>query len=71
MIGPVGWTDDSGRHGASGPRTCPAGFTFIVWAADVFTILDLRSLYFCLDGLLRRLVHLHCRLRGRPGGTGP
>ncbi|SCG39272.1 TerC family protein [Micromonospora coxensis] len=32
---------------------------FIVWAANAFAILGLRSLYFCLAGLLRRFVHLH------------
>jgi tellurite resistance protein TerC len=33
--------------------------TFIVWTANAFAILGLRSLYFCLAGLLRRFVHLH------------
>ena len=33
--------------------------TFIVWSANAFAILGLRSLYFCLAGLLRRFVHLH------------
>jgi tellurite resistance protein TerC len=33
--------------------------TFIVWAANAFAVLGLRSLYFCLAGLLRRFVHLH------------
>ncbi|MGB2568670.1 TerC family protein [Micromonospora citrea] len=32
---------------------------FTVWAANAFAILGLRSLYFCLAGLLRRFVHLH------------
>ncbi|WP_127508015.1 TerC family protein [Actinoplanes solisilvae] len=32
---------------------------FIVWTANAFAILGLRSLYFCLAGLLRRFVHLH------------
>jgi tellurite resistance protein TerC len=32
--------------------------TFIVWTANAFAILGLRSLYFCLAGLLRRFVHL-------------
>ena len=32
---------------------------FIVWAANAFAILGLRSLYFCLAGLLSRFVHLH------------
>lgn len=33
--------------------------TFIVWTANAFAVLGLRSLYFCLSGLLRRFVHLH------------
>ncbi len=33
--------------------------TFIVWTANAFALLGLRSLYFCLAGLLRRFVHLH------------
>ncbi|HET8660292.1 MAG TPA: TerC family protein [Micromonosporaceae bacterium] len=33
--------------------------TYIVWTANAFAILGLRSLYFCLAGLLRRFVHLH------------
>ncbi|MEE1938100.1 TerC family protein [Streptomyces sp. TRM 70361] len=33
--------------------------TFLVWTANAFAILGLRSLYFCLAGLLRRFVHLH------------
>ncbi|BEL04178.1 TerC family protein [Actinoplanes sichuanensis] len=33
--------------------------TFIVWTANAFAILGLRSLYFCLAGLLRRFVYLH------------
>ncbi|MCA2218987.1 TerC family protein [Jidongwangia harbinensis] len=33
--------------------------TFIVWSANAFAVLGLRSLYFCLAGLLRRFVHLH------------
>ncbi|MBO4210653.1 TerC family protein [Micromonospora echinofusca] len=33
--------------------------TFIVWTANAFAILGLRSLYFCLAGLLRRFTHLH------------
>jgi tellurite resistance protein TerC len=33
--------------------------SFIVWSANAFAILGLRSLYFCLAGLLRRFVHLH------------
>ena len=33
--------------------------TFIVWTANAFAVLGLRSLYFCLAGLLRRFVHLH------------
>lgn len=33
--------------------------TFLVWTANAFAILGLRSLYFCLAGLLRRFTHLH------------
>ncbi|KUI14040.1 tellurium resistance protein TerC [Mycobacterium sp. GA-1285] len=33
--------------------------TFIVWTANAFAVLGLRSLYFCLAGLLRRFSHLH------------
>lgn len=33
--------------------------TFLVWTANAFAVLGLRSLYFCLSGLLRRFVHLH------------
>ncbi|BBY94561.1 tellurium resistance protein TerC [Mycobacterium gallinarum] len=33
--------------------------TFIVWTANAFAVLGLRSLYFCLSGLLRRFTHLH------------
>ena len=33
--------------------------TFIVWTANAFAVLGLRSLYFCLSGLMRRFVHLH------------
>ncbi|WBB81059.1 TerC family protein [Micromonospora sp. WMMD882] len=33
--------------------------TFIVWAANAFAVLGLRSLYFCLAGLLRRFTKLH------------
>jgi tellurite resistance protein TerC len=33
--------------------------TFLVWTANAFAILGLRSLYFCLAGLLRRFVYLH------------
>jgi len=32
--------------------------TFIVWTANAFAILGLRSLYFCLAGLLRRFIYL-------------
>lgn len=32
--------------------------TFIVWTANAFAILGLRSLYFCLAGLLRRFTYL-------------
>ncbi|HNM86437.1 MAG TPA: TerC family protein [Mycobacterium sp.] len=33
--------------------------TFIVWTANAFAVLGLRSLYFCLSGLLRRFGYLH------------
>ncbi|MGZ5390885.1 MAG: TerC family protein [Mycobacterium sp.] len=33
--------------------------TFIVWTANAFAVLGLRSLYFCLSGLLRRFTYLH------------
>jgi tellurite resistance protein TerC len=33
--------------------------TFIVWTANAFAVLGLRSLYFCLAGLMRRFVYLH------------
>ncbi|GAB3115483.1 TerC family protein [Streptomyces calidiresistens] len=33
--------------------------TFLVWTANAFAILGLRSLYFCLAGLLRRFEYLH------------
>ncbi|SCK46304.1 TerC family protein [Streptomyces sp. WMMB 322] len=33
--------------------------TFLVWTANAFAILGLRSLYFCLAGLLRRFAYLH------------
>lgn len=33
--------------------------TFIVWTANAFAVLGLRSLYFCLAGLLRRFIYLH------------
>lgn len=33
--------------------------TFIVWTANAFAVLGLRSLYFCLSGLLRRFIYLH------------
>lgn len=33
--------------------------TFLVWTANAFAVLGLRSLYFCLAGLLRRFAHLH------------
>lgn len=33
--------------------------TFIVWTANAFAVLGLRSLYFCLAGLLRRFSYLH------------
>ncbi|WP_228917959.1 TerC family protein [Streptomyces sp. DH20] len=33
--------------------------TFLVWTANAFAVLGLRSLYFCLAGLLRRFAYLH------------
>lgn len=33
--------------------------TFLVWTANAFAVLGLRSLYFRLAGLLRRFAHLH------------
>ncbi|WP_431964625.1 TerC family protein [Actinacidiphila sp. bgisy160] len=33
--------------------------TFLVWTANAFAVLGLRSLYFCLAGLLRRFQYLH------------
>ncbi|MFH0244333.1 TerC family protein [Streptomyces sp. HK10] len=33
--------------------------TFLVWTANAFAVLGLRSLYFCLSGLLRRFTYLH------------
>ncbi|WP_410538530.1 TerC family protein [Streptomyces sp. KL2] len=33
--------------------------TFLVWTANAFAVLGLRSLYFCLSGLLRRFAYLH------------
>ncbi|MFI6761882.1 TerC family protein [Micromonospora sp. NPDC050417] len=33
--------------------------TFVLWSANAFAILGLRSLYFLLAGLLRRFKHLH------------
>lgn len=33
--------------------------TFIVWTANAFAVLGLRSLYFCLAGLMRRFIYLH------------
>ena len=33
--------------------------TFLVWTANAFAVLGLRSLYFCLSGLMRRFIHLH------------
>ncbi|WP_247694745.1 TerC family protein [Streptomyces sp. B93] len=33
--------------------------TFLVWTANAFAVLGLRSLYFCLAGLLRRFRYLH------------
>lgn len=44
--------------------------TFIVWAANAFAVLGLRSLYFCLAGLLRRFVHLHYGLAVLLGFAG-
>ncbi|MFF5259712.1 TerC family protein [Actinomadura viridis] len=44
--------------------------TFIVWAANAFAVLGLRSLYFCLAGLLRRFTHLHYGLAVLLGFAG-
>ncbi|MEV4536685.1 TerC family protein [Asanoa sp. NPDC049518] len=44
--------------------------TFIVWTANAFAVLGLRSLYFCLAGLLRRFVHLHYGLAVLLGFAG-
>ncbi len=33
--------------------------TFLVWTANAFAVLGLRSLYFCLSWLMRRFIHLH------------
>ncbi|MFZ4374078.1 MAG: TerC family protein [Mycobacterium sp.] len=44
--------------------------TFIVWTANAFAVLGLRSLYFCLAGLMRRFVHLHYGLAVLLGFAG-
>ncbi|MEU8006130.1 TerC family protein [Catellatospora sp. NPDC049111] len=44
--------------------------TFIVWTANAFAVLGLRSLYFCLAGLLRRFVYLHYGLAVLLGFAG-
>ncbi len=44
--------------------------TFIVWTANAFAVLGLRSLYFCLAGLLRRFRHLHYGLAVLLGFAG-
>jgi tellurite resistance protein TerC len=44
--------------------------TFVVWTANAFAVLGLRSLYFCLAGLLRRFVHLHYGLAVLLGFAG-
>lgn len=44
--------------------------TFLVWAANAFAVLGLRALYFCLDGLLARFVHLHYGLAFLLGFAG-
>lgn len=44
--------------------------TFVVWTANAFAILGLRSLYFCLAGLLRRFTHLHYGLAVLLGFAG-
>lgn len=44
--------------------------TFIVWTANAFAVLGLRSLYFCLSGLMRRFVHLHYGLAVLLGFAG-
>ncbi|GAA1037085.1 TerC family protein [Virgisporangium ochraceum] len=44
--------------------------TFIVWTANAFAVLGLRSLYFCLAGLLRRFTKLHYGLAVLLGFAG-
>jgi tellurite resistance protein TerC len=44
--------------------------TFIVWTANAFAVLGLRSLYFCLAGLLRRFIYLHYGLAVLLGFAG-
>lgn len=44
--------------------------TFIVWTANAFAVLGLRSLYFCLAGLMRRFVYLHYGLATLLGFAG-
>ncbi|MFE9021119.1 TerC family protein [Streptomyces sp. NPDC007808] len=44
--------------------------TFIVWTANAFAVLGLRSLYFCLSGLLRRFAYLHYGLAVLLGFAG-
>lgn len=44
--------------------------TFIVWTANAFAVLGLRSLCFCLAGLLRRFQHLHYGLAVLLGFAG-
>lgn len=44
--------------------------TFIVWTANAFAVLGLRSLYFCLAGLMRRFEYLHYGLAVLLGFAG-
>ncbi|MEU5608807.1 TerC family protein [Streptomyces sparsogenes] len=44
--------------------------TFLVWTANAFAVLGLRSLYFCLAGLLRRFTYLHYGLAVLLGFAG-
>ncbi|MFC4493515.1 TerC family protein [Streptomyces ovatisporus] len=44
--------------------------TFLVWTANAFAVLGLRSLYFCLAGLLRRFAYLHYGLAVLLGFAG-
>jgi tellurite resistance protein TerC len=44
--------------------------TFLVWTANAFAVLGLRSLYFCLAGLMRRFTYLHYGLAVLLGFAG-